>query len=433
MPAPVIAKRDALNLVSLACIQVSNSVLPLLVFPLVLKVVGANLYAKVALAEAIALLVVPFVLYSFEVDGVARIVGLDPVADIDRVSRVFSAVLYVRLAIFVLCLGGTLLLSPWLDHDVFRLLLWWMLIPLSHIAQSFWLFQGLERNAPVAAFTLVSRLLCVGVIIAAIRSPGDVDLVPAIIGVLYLAGALASLTYAFAVLGIRLRRVPLAELRKQVYSGKEIFFGNASVILYRDMNVLMLGVVGAGDKAIAAYSIAEKLVKSLQASMRPLNQLFFPKALRSLRAHSAADLAALKTMLRMTLPQWGALALLLATLLAAYHLMLDRVPSVRDFPNRAHVAALVAVMAASVFFGIANFMLGTAGLNYLQEKAYYFKAILAVGIVNVMLCLALSARFGGAGASAAFVVAETLLFVLVAGRYVRSGKVADVRPLGERS
>jgi PST family polysaccharide transporter len=291
----------------------------------------------------------------------------------------------------------------------------------------------LERNAPVAAFTAGSRLLCVGVIVATIRTPGDVWLVPAIIGVLYLAGALASLVYAFAALGIRLHRVPLDELATYVHAGKEIFFGNASVLLYRDVNVLLLGVVGAGDGAIASYSIAEKLVKSLQASMRPLNQLFFPKALRRLRAHGAADLAALKAMLRLTVPQWGALALLLTTLFFAYLLLLDRVPAVHDFPNRAHVATLVGVMVASVFFGIGNFMLGTAGLNYLQEKAYYFKAILAVGIVNVLLCVALSSRLGGTGAATSFVVAESLLFLLVAGRYARPGKVADARPLGERS
>lgn len=422
-------KRDAINLVALTAIQVSNAALPLFVFPFTLKVVGAGMYAKVALAEAIALLGVPLVLFSFDVDGVSRIVGLDVRAEIDRISRVFSGVLYVRLVLYAVCLVAAAALWPFLDPIVARLLLAWLLVPLSHVVQSFWLFQGLERNAPVAAFTVVSRLLGAVLVTVLVRTPADVYRMPLIVGAVYVGSAVLSLGYAVGVLRIRLHRVPVAELAALVRGGKEIFLGNLSVILYRDANVLLLGAVAAGDKAIAAYSIAEKLIKGLQASMRPLNQLFFPKALRALRAHREADGSALKTMLKMTVPQWAALAVVTVGLFVGYGLLQGRVPVVRDFPNRELVARYMAVMVASVFFGIGNFMLGTAGLNYLEEKTYYFRVILAVGIANAILCSALSAWLGGIGAALSFGLAESLLFCAILARYRSRSVAAAADPL----
>src|SRR5260370_13912001 len=48
-------RKHFINLVSLACIPVSNGVLPLLIFPFTLGVVGAGLYAQVVLSEALSI------------------------------------------------------------------------------------------------------------------------------------------------------------------------------------------------------------------------------------------------------------------------------------------------------------------------------------------------------------------------------------------
>ncbi len=61
------------NLAALTVIQGSNALIPLLIVPFAIATVGAGAYAQVAITEAISALVLAAVLYSFDVDGVARL------------------------------------------------------------------------------------------------------------------------------------------------------------------------------------------------------------------------------------------------------------------------------------------------------------------------------------------------------------------------
>src|SRR5437879_9107207 len=67
-------KKHFINWVSLACIQVSNGVLPLLIYPFTLGVVGAAWDAIVVLSEALSIILFALVLYSLYLYCVARVV-----------------------------------------------------------------------------------------------------------------------------------------------------------------------------------------------------------------------------------------------------------------------------------------------------------------------------------------------------------------------
>jgi O-antigen/teichoic acid export membrane protein len=415
-------EKDFINLVSLACIQASNGVLPLFVFPHALKAVGAGLYSKVVVSEAISFVVLTLVLYSFEVEGVSRIVGLDLKKDITTISRVFSEVFYLRLAIFFVCFLVLAALGFLVDRELWLLLLWWTLLPLSYALQPFWLFLGLERNTFVATSTVMSRLICIVLVVRLVKTPADYYLVPAIIGSCFVLGGLFSLAYALARLNLRFCAVSYGELVRGLNSGKEIFLGNASVLLYRDINVLLLTFVGGSQQAIAAYSISEKMVKSIQATVRPLNQLFFPKALLLSRNAERTSPGLFRKLLDLTVLQLAAVGLLVGGIAVAYLTLWERVDFIRNFPARHQIALLVLIMVVAVFFGIANFMFGTAGLNQLGERAYYFRSILTVGLLNIAICASLAALFGSVGASISFALSEILLFALVARKYVWIGR-----------
>lgn len=419
------AARDLSNLAALIGVQGANAALPLIVFPHLLSVAGHDHYARIAISEALALAVLTVALYSFDIDALERVVGLQPGRDTAAISRAFSGVLLARLIMFsigaTVALSGCALLAPQLVVP----LAWWLLLPLSHVLQSAWMFQGLERNAPIATAMIISRISGIVLILAFVTGPNDSLRVPAFVGVTALLGAISLLTYARLAYGLRLCRVPQSELAGLFRRGRTIFLGNASVFMYRDLNVVLLGSAGAGAAAVAAYSMAEKLIKGLQAAARPLNQLFFPKALGALSALAAgpagarADRRSLRVLLRLTVPQWLALAGLVALLALASWAFADSVPLLRDLPERAAIAALLVAMVPAVFFGVGNFMLGSVGLNHLGERRYMFFSLLTVGALNILICQALALGFGAPGAAAAFVLSEVLLAVFVWTRYLR--------------
>jgi len=184
------------------------------------------------------------------------------------------------------------------------------------------------------------------------------------------------------------------------------------------MNVILLSAAGAGASAVAAYSIAEKLVKGIQACARPLNQLFFPKAVRAIRGAPRANRDALRMLLALIRPQLLALAALVVVLTVGWMLLADHLPVLRDLPERHAIGLLVLSMIPAVFVGVINFMLGSVGLNHLGEAKYYFACLLAVGLINIATCYALASVFGGSGGAAAFVGSGVLLSYLVLRRYL---------------
>lgn len=412
-------RNRTVNLLSLASIQVCNALLPLLIFPFALAVVGPQRYAELVLAEALAIALLTVVLYSFEVDGVAQVVGLDPVRDRDAISGLFSTIIYLRLILFTIAgivLTGVVALF---DARLAIVVVCWLLIPLSYAIQPAWLFQGLELNAPLAACTATSRALAVGLVFTLVDAEADYLRVPLFVGGAYVGGALAVLAYARCCLGLRLVGVAGRQLRAALWSGKEIFFGNFGVLVYRDINVLVLGIVGTPAAAIASYSLAEKIAKSVQAAMRPLNQLYFPRALQLAKEAMTPDRQVFRRLLALTWPQLAVLALFLSSFLAACLFAGSELRWLREISGLQQGLLLVGVMSVASFFGVSNFMFGVAGLNAMRERGYLFRSILATAAVSLLACSVLATLFGAIGAAVAFVLAEVCLFALIVRRYFR--------------
>jgi O-antigen/teichoic acid export membrane protein len=405
------------NLAALTAIQVSNALMPLLVFPYALSVVGAGAYARLAMTEAVMIAALTFVLYSFEVDGVARVVLLDWHREREKVSRIFSSVLWTRLAIFGACTTAAVLARPFVDTTTADLLLFWLAVPLSYAIQANWLFQSVERNVVVAAATVASRVAAAALVFVYVKSSSDVWRIPAILGACYLVAALASFAYAWTSLGIRVHRTPAGEIRASLRHGWHVFVGSLAVILYRDFNVVILGAVHGNAGAVAAYSIAEKLVKGLQATMRPLNQIYFPRTLRVLGVARRADRKSFGEVLAFVYPQVIALSFVIVAATSVFLLQQARLEASGRFPALSDVAPLVFVMVPSAYFGLANFMLGTAGLNHLGERRYLYRAILTVGAISAGACVLLSTTFGAAGTAACFTLAELMLLIAIVRRY----------------
>lgn len=413
-------KRPGLrNLIALTGIQGSNAFVPLLIVPYALSVIGVTAYAQVAIAEAISALALAAVLFSFDIDGVARVARADEDARHQALSTTLSAILSARLLLFA-TVSPLLLVAYWLaGGQAILLLALWLLVPLGQVFHSYWFYQAIEDNLASAVITLASRVATVGIVFAFVRGPDDAALIPLAIGGPFVLGGLLSTGYITKRFGITLHwsglRTVLADLRH----GKEIFAGNVAVSFYREMNVVILGIVGVSATGISTYALIEKTIKMLQACTRPLSQLFFPKVLRALSHEIEASPAAARLIARYTWPQIAAVMALIVAFPGAYTLGSIAFPRLAAFQALPQVDLMGAIMAPAMLLGLANFMYGSAGLNVLHQKRFLFAAILITGILNVALCFLLSWLLGTVGAAICFLLAEALLFTLVLTRYIR--------------
>jgi hypothetical protein len=416
-PPRTMIRGDLANLAALAAIQVSNALLPLFVFPYALSVVGAGPYATLAMTEAVMIAALSVVLYSFEVDGVARVVKLDWRRDKEALSHIYSTVFWARLGLFGACMTAAILARPFMDSTTSDLLLAWLAVPLSYALQANWLFQAAERNVFVALATVVSRVGAALLVLSCVDTPEDVVRIPIVLGACYLAASLASFWYARKELGARVLLPPVDDIVRSMRHGWHVFVGSLAVIMYRDFNVVILGAMQADAKAVAAYSLAEKLVKGLQATMRPLNQIYFPKTLRKLGEGRQADRQSLFEIIAYLYPQLMALTAVIVISGMAYLAGLQHFEAIGRSSEFGQIPTLTAIMLPATYFGLANFMLGTAGLNHLDERVYLYRAILLVGLISIASCAALSYSLGAEGAALGFALAELLLLLIILTRY----------------
>lgn len=416
------------NLVALIGIQGSNALVPLLIVPFALSMVGTHAYAQIAITEALSAFALAAVLFSFEVDGVVRVARLEKPTERTLLGAVLSSIVAARLLLFAIV--APLLLAGYrlAGGERADLLALWLLVPLGQVFHSYWFYQAIEDNIAPAVITLLSRVVTVAMVVGVVRGPADAVLIPLAIGGPFVLGGLVSMLYLLLVLRIPLRHVPLSTILSDLRHGKEVFAGNAAVSLYREMNVVILGIVGVPMAGVATYALVEKSIKMLQACTRPLNQFFFPKVLRDLSNAMAPDRAIARRIARYTLPQAAAVLALIAVLPLGYVGVSAVFPRLRTLGELPGVEMMAAVMAPAMLLGIANFMYGTAGLNALNQRGYFFGAILATGLFSVAACFALAWMFGAVGAAICFVLSEAMLFMLVLGRYrARDGAAPDAR------
>jgi len=412
-------KKSVLNVFWLTAMQASNAALPLIVFPFALGVLGEHYYSKLVIGEALALFLLAVVLYSFEIDGVAGVVGNDPKRDRVKLSQLLCGIVITRVSLYLLFLPVLATIAWLLDPALLLPALAWSLVPLSFAIQPNWFFQGLGQNAVVGAITVAARCSATLAVLLLVKDASDYILVPLAIGISYLTGAVLALGYAFAGYGLGWGWPGSDYLKKIIINGRFIFFGNLGVTLYRDANVLILAAIGVPSTMIAAYSLAEKLVKSLQAAIRPLNQHFMPHAMRIAQRTDVSRRFILHGLLRLTLPQVGALIAIIAALYLVYPWAQSELGFVRKIGDLSRVGPLLGIMCVGALVGVANFMLGSAGLNAMGQSVYLFRSIVIAGVVSVVTCAVAGSLFGAYGAAMAFVAAEACLQLTIVAKYLR--------------
>jgi len=379
---------------------------------------GDVLYSKIAVAEVFSIVVLAIVIYGFEIDGVKKII--DAYASKMDLSGVFNQIFFSRLML-MLCSLAVLPFVYWIyGTETFNLTLFWMLIPLSYVVQNSYFFLALEQNFTLAIVNIISRVSSILIVILCVQNSVDAFYAPAYIGGCYFVGACITFFILIKSFKVKVNIISLATCFSTLRNSFHVFISNISVLLYRDLNVIFLSMITHDASAIANYSIAEKFVKSYQAIFRPISQFFFPKVVVSLKNFSAPEKASFWIIIKTVRIQIALFVFSLITLAAGYYFLMFFLPMFNEIVIRYHsILPLFLIMTGAIFFGIPNFMLGSVGLNVLKRKHKFAMYVLITGLLNIIVCSALSELFGAVGAAISFVFAEFLLLSLVSFTYFR--------------
>ncbi|VVP60483.1 Putative O-antigen transporter [Pseudomonas fluorescens] len=262
------------NASALFAIQIANYILPFLLIPYLTRVLGASLFGVIAFGLAMVQIACVITDYGFGLSATYQIAKKQ--ADKPILRKIISAVFICKIGLLVPVI---LLLSIFIifqeKYAEYQIFLWLLLLPvIGQTFQPIWFFQGIERMAFITIYTVLSRILYLGLVVWWVSTPADYYWVAVAYGASSIAAAAISI-----VMMLRLGYWPQwcgwDFLKRTFKDSTEFFWSRAAVTTYTAGGAFFLGLAST-PLQVAYYSAAEQLYKGAQALFSPVSQALYP-------------------------------------------------------------------------------------------------------------------------------------------------------------
>ncbi|WP_221394620.1 oligosaccharide flippase family protein [Dyadobacter sp. NIV53] len=271
-------KQMVANFGYLSILQIFNMAFPLLTYPYLLRVLGAETYGMVVYAQALVGYLVVMVNFGFNITATKEIsINRD---NSEKINEIVSSVFIVKGILFLL---SFLLLSAALFYIkeiqpysiLFYLTLWMCLY---EFLFPVWYFHGTERMKYITFLTLASRLTFISLIFLFVHTKQDYTLVPVINGV----GAISSCIIAWIILkrnNVQIRLQPVSTLFYYVRKAYIMALANISNIFKTNFNLVVVKYFFS-FKEVAYFDLAIKISNLGITFLDLISQTIFPKMSR---------------------------------------------------------------------------------------------------------------------------------------------------------
>ncbi len=271
-----IKKNKALlaNMVNLGFIQVSNILIQIILFPVIIRMVGIESFGYIAVANAFAGLLGIFINYGTNLSGIKDIALAKN--ESSKLSALFFNIYFARISLFIL-IGIVPLVAYLLHHQQLTYLLFATPIVMAELINPLFFFNGIEKLSLFNTANLLAKLSSAALIIICIPIQKDPWWVNFYLG-------LGNLLF-FSLLAIY--AIYKYQLQWQKYRFKNFFTiikinfylvcNNLVVHLQQSLFLFILPSV-ASAFVVGAYSLADKIISTFRMLIVAMSSGLYPKA-----------------------------------------------------------------------------------------------------------------------------------------------------------
>lgn len=264
------------NYVFMTILQVLNVCFYILIYPFVIRVLGAESYGLYAYAAALVMLFITFVSFGFDLPAAKRIA--EHASDTGVKEQVLSEVTTAKILLEGIALvvfavmfpvSAKMQASPVLFSIVF-------VQTLSNIFFPQWYFQGIQRMRVVTYIQVCFRLLSLPFIFWLLRAPEDLWIFALILTLCSVLGSLVAWWIIRYREGLHVRLVPISNAWRSTREALPFFLSNATSALKEQGIVLLIGMF-LGMTDVAIYDLANKIIIIPRTILSKLNDAIFPQ------------------------------------------------------------------------------------------------------------------------------------------------------------
>lgn len=268
------------NIFSLLAVRGLDYLIPLLMLPYLVRVLGIEKFGLINYALSFSLYFSAVMQYGFFVTAVRAIAK-------NRESKKSLSAMYSRTmaAVALLITACAFIYFPIIFaidrfREHFPLYLYSFLFVAAQALFPLWFFQGVENMRQSAIISITSKIILLGSVLFFIKGPDDYYLVPA----LNAAAMLGCAVFAIAWIALRYRiayKTPtFSEIKATYREGSDVFLSQLAPNLYNNSATFLLGWFG-GVAAVGVFSAAAKVIDAFNSLGLIVSNACFPYLARN--------------------------------------------------------------------------------------------------------------------------------------------------------
>lgn len=269
-------KKIAENYFFMTLLLVLNSFFGLLIYPYLIRTLGAESYGVYIFASTVVNYFICFIGFGFDMYGV-RLIAENPFS-IKKKSNVLSIIFTTKLYLEIVSIILAVLVS--FVFPILRTYFWVYIVcfanTLLNIFFPTWYFQGVQKMRVVSYIQLIFKLLSLPFIFIFIKKPDDILLFAIIMTASSLLGALYAFIHLLVFEKLKISLVPIKHTLVYIKESQYFFYTNfLNMMKIQTINLIIGTRYSMTD--LALYDLANRIVSIPLMLITNINSALFPK------------------------------------------------------------------------------------------------------------------------------------------------------------
>ena len=265
------------NAFSLSTLQGINYILPIVILPYIIRVIGPEKFGLIAFAQAFVQYFMILTDYGFNFSATREISLCREQKN--KVCTIFYSVIAIKIILALvsfLILILVLRFIPKFKND-------WLLYVFSfgtvigNTLFPVWFFQGTEKMKYISGFNIIAGVIYTLGIFIFVKRPADYLYIPLINSLVYLGTGILGLYVVFKKFSLPFILPIYTDIKGQLKSGWNIFYSIVAINAYTTTRIFAVGLL-TNNVLTGYYSIAEKIANIIQTfPLASFSQAIYPR------------------------------------------------------------------------------------------------------------------------------------------------------------
>lgn len=399
-------KREIKDVFYLIALQGLNYIVPLLVLPYLMVVLGAEKFGYIGFSLSVAQYLMLFVDFGFNLSATKRIALAKD--NQEQLNKIFSATVYAKMGLLLFSFLLLLLVSLVPQFAVYRATMLVMFLTVVGQAGLFvFLFQGIGQIKWVSIFNGIAKISVLPLTFWLVKTQDDYLWAAFLQGMVAVVAAGISLVMIYRKRWVRLIKVAFEDIKLELSESFPLFLSTAATSIYTACFVLILGYFALPEQ-VGQYSAVDRIMRALcYMLVVPVLQVFYPYVAGLAQQNRQEALQKIKYLFGFVI---GAMLLLGGFLFFASPLMIYFLGD--DYQGTDILFKIMAFVPIFVGMGGVIGQLKLLAMGDESDKKYFSKTYVVAACVAISSVLVLSYLFGMYGTAVSLLLTEITVFVL---------------------